>query len=245
MEIRTSDITYSLRDNDIIEGRAIVFNSMSNVLYDPEKKRFFREVIAPEAVDQNLIDNSDIKFLINHNKQQMVARRKNGAGSLNVEWREDGVYFSFKKPNTTLGNDLYEMIQRGDLCSCSFAFVDGEVSWDFTDREMPCRTVKSIRALFDLSCVADPAYSETEINARSVDDMLEQYEKELKANIKDVPPIEELEKETLGKEIEEVKGDLENVKEEPVQEPENVEEERSDDAYLEELQPYKDIVAKL
>lgn len=85
MEIRSTDIKYTLGENDVIEGCAIVFNSISNVLYDKDKKRFFREVIAPEAITQELIDNSDIKFLINHNKDRMVARRKNGQGSLSVE----------------------------------------------------------------------------------------------------------------------------------------------------------------
>lgn len=228
MEIRTTDITYSLKDNGMIEGRAIVFNSMSNVLYDQEKKRFFREVINPESITQELIDNSDIKFLVNHNKEQMVARRKCGKGSLNVEKREDGVYFSFNKPNTSLGNDLYEMIQRGDMAACSFAFAGEDVDWDFSDREMPVRTVKNIRYLFDLSCVADPAYSETEINARSIEDL----EAEYKAEIKEVPSIEELEKEP----------------EQPVEEPKVEEpavEERSETDYLSDLQTYKDIVAKL
>ena len=177
MEIRSIESTYQSNDN-IIEGIAIRFNSVSNILYDKEHKRFFREVIDSNAITQNLIDNSNIKFLINHNKTQLVARRKNGVGSLNVELREDGVYFSFEIPNTTLGNDLKEMIRRGDITTCSFAFTDGEVEWDFSDRECPTRTVKSIRALYDLSAVYDAAYDQTEITTRSLEELIDRETQE-------------------------------------------------------------------
>lgn len=173
MEIRSIESSFQENDN-IIEGYAIRFNSVSEILYDKEKRRFFREIIDREAITQELIDNSDIKFLFNHNKEQLLARRNRGAGSLNVEVRDEGVYFSFECPNTTVGNDLKEMIKRGEVTTCSFAFVDGDnIEWDFSDREIPTRTVKSIRGLFDLSAVFDAAYSQTEISCRSIDEMVE------------------------------------------------------------------------
>lgn len=109
----------------------------------------------------------------------MLARRNRGQGSLNVELREDGVYFSFEIPNTSIGNDLKEMIRRGEVTTCSFAFVDGDnIEWDFSNREVPTRTVKSIRGLFDLSAVFDAAYSQTEISCRSIDEMVEAQTKQ-------------------------------------------------------------------
>ena len=110
--------------------------------------------------------------MFNHDKEKLLARRKNGEGSLNVELREDGVYFSFECPNTTIGNDLKEQIRRGDISTCSFAFVDGEVTWDLSNREYPLRTVKSIRALYDLSAVYDAAYDSTEISTRSIEELM-------------------------------------------------------------------------
>ncbi|WP_073346070.1 HK97 family phage prohead protease [Bacteroides congonensis] len=173
MEIRSIETTFEQNDN-IIEGYAIRFNCTSNVLYDKEKRRFFREIIDREAINQELIDNSDIKFLFNHDKERLLARRNRGTGSLNVELREDGVYFSFEIPNTTVGGDLKEMIKRGEVTTCSFAFVDGDsIEWDFSNREVPTRTVKSIRGLFDLSAVFDAAYSQTEISCRSLNEMIE------------------------------------------------------------------------
>lgn len=178
MEIRSIETTFEQNDN-IIEGYAIRFNSVSEILYDKEKRRFFREIIDKEAITQELIDNSDIKFLFNHDKERLLARRNRGTGSLNVELREDGVYFSFEIPSTSIGNDLREMIKRGEVTTCSFAFTDGDsIEWDFSNRDIPTRTVKSIRGLFDLSAVFDAAYSETEISCRSLDEMIEAQTKQ-------------------------------------------------------------------
>lgn len=173
MEIRSVETSFDSKDN-VIEGYAIKFNTVSEILYDKEKRRFFREIIDKEAINQELIDNSDIKFLFNHDKERLLARRNRGAGSLNVEVRDEGVFFSFEIPNTSIGGDLKEMIRRGEVTTCSFAFVDGDnIQWDFSDREIPTRTVKSIRGLFDLSAVFDAAYSQTEISCRSIDEMVE------------------------------------------------------------------------
>lgn len=173
MEVRSIESSFQENDN-IIEGYAIRFNCTSNVLYDKEKRRFFREIIDREAITQELIDNSDIKFLFNHDKERLLARRNKGTGSLNVEVREDGVFFSFEIPSTSIGNDLKEMIKRGEVTTCSFAFTDGDnIEWDFSNREIPTRTVKSIRGLFDLSAVFDAAYSQTEISCRSIAEMAE------------------------------------------------------------------------
>ena len=173
MEIRSVETSFDSKDN-VIEGYAIKFNTVSEILYDKEKRRFFKEIIDKEAITQELIDNSDIKFLFNHDKERLLARRNKGQGSLNVEVRDEGVYFSFEIPNTSIGNDLKEMIRRNEVTTCSFAFLDGDsIEWDFSNREIPTRTVKSIRGLFDLSAVFDAAYSQTEISCRSLDEMME------------------------------------------------------------------------
>ncbi len=178
MEIRSVETSFDSKDN-VIEGYAIRFNTVSEILYDKEKRRFFREIIDREAITQELIDNSDIKFLFNHDKERLLARRNRGTGSLHVEVREDGVFFSFEIPNTSIGGDLKEMIKRGEVTTCSFAFTDGDnIEWDFSNREIPTRVVKSIRGLFDLSAVFDAAYSQTEISCRSLDEMMEAQTKQ-------------------------------------------------------------------
>ena len=166
-EVRYSPIVFRNIEEDSrrLEGRAIVFDSYSNNLG-------FYEKINRSAVTQELINNSDIIFTFNHDPNQLLARYRNGGGSLDVELREDGVYFSFDIPNTTLGNDIYELIKRGDISNCSFCFsvADEKDSqkWEKRDGKM-YREIMKIGGLYDLSAVTYPAYSDTDINARSIE----------------------------------------------------------------------------
>ena len=220
-EIRTREISFNFNEEGCISGRAICFNEVSNVLYDPENKRYFREVITPGAVSQELLDRSDIKLLLNHNRDQMLARNNKGKGSLKVELREDGVYFNFTTPNTTLGHDTAEMIKREDICGCSFAFTDKDAVWDFTDREMPLRTVTNITGLYDLSIVYQPAYDQTSVNARSIEEA-EQSTKEV---------VEE-DKEDKVEDITDTSDDTAI----------NRSEDTTDTSYIVDLQHYKEII---
>lgn len=166
-EVRYSPIVFRNLEEDSrrLEGRAIVFDSYSNNLG-------FYEKINRSAVTQELINNSDIIFTFNHDPNQLLARYRNGGGSLDVELREDGVYFSFDIPNTTLGNDIYELIKRGDISNCSFCFSISDEKdsqkWEKREGKM-YREIMKIGGLYDLSAVTYPAYSDTDINARSIE----------------------------------------------------------------------------
>ena len=166
-EVRYSPIVFRNLEEDSrrLEGRAIVFDSYSNNLG-------FYEKINRSAVTQELINKSDIIFTFNHDPNQLLARYRNGGGSLDVELREDGVYFSFDIPNTTLGNDIYELIKRGDISNCSFCFTVADEKdsqkWEKRDGKM-YREIMKISGLYDLSAVTYPAYSDTDINARSIE----------------------------------------------------------------------------
>ena len=131
-EIRTRDTVYTVDDGVRLSGRAVCFNEVSEVLYDPKNHRYFREVIAPGAITQDLVDGSDIKLLVDHDRNRMLARRRNGGGSLSVEVREDGVWFGCDRPDTTLGHDMWELVRRGDYSQMSFAFTvePADVTWD-------------------------------------------------------------------------------------------------------------------
>lgn len=229
-EIRTREINFDLQNEGHISGRAICFNEISNVLYDPETGKSFREVILPEAVTQDLIDNSDIRMLYNHNRDQMLARNNKGRGSLSVSLREDGVYFDFSTPNTTLGRDTEEMIKREDLVGCSFAFIDSGATWEFSEREVPLRIVHKITKLFDLSIVTTPAYDQTSVTARSIEEA-EQAQK---------PEEPEVEEQSI--ENQEDNNSSDDNKEVEINRSEDTTIETS---YIDELQQYKEILNSL
>ena len=157
-------------DSRLIEGCAIVFNSVSEDLG-------FREIIESTAINQELIDNSDIYLNFNHDDDKILGRSNCGKGSLNVELRKDGVYFSIEAPKNDLGDTVLEYLKRGDVEKCSFCFwmdPDDEEAetWEYKDG-VAIRTIHKIAGLHDLSIVWNPAYSETTVSARSLEKLNE------------------------------------------------------------------------
>lgn len=147
----------------MVEGYAIVFNQQSRKLYDRATKRVFTETIDPRAITKAFLDDQDIKMLFNHSNDKLLARSTFGMGTLSYEVDEHGVKFRFEMPNTTTGNDLLEMIRRGDVFGCSFAFSyakDGVR--DEKKNNQNYRTVISMASVDDFSIVVDPAYFGTE-----------------------------------------------------------------------------------
>lgn len=167
-EIRLGDNANTSNDNRHIEGYAMVFNSLSNDLGG------FREIIEQGAITEELIKNSDILCLMNHDiKRGVLARSYQGRGSLKLEIDEHGLHYSFDAPNTDLGDEVLEGIRRGDISKCSFAFVCGEDNWTKDENGEYIRHVKKIKKLYDVSLVYHPAYEETEVKAdtRGLDEL--------------------------------------------------------------------------
>ena len=188
MEIRSIQEVSQVSDN-IIEGYAVVFNRESEILYDKINHRYFIEVIDPSSIDVELIQRSDIKMLIDHSKSRMLARSRYGVGSLQLEIDEYGLKFRFEIPDTVDGQFIREMVRRNDYNGCSFAFTDDIVDVEYDkERRMAKRYVRKIKQLYDCSIVADPAYSDTEVSVRSLEEVIERETTEVVENNNDVTP---------------------------------------------------------
>ena len=188
MEIRSIQKVSQVSDN-IIEGYAVVFNRESEILYDKINHRYFIEVIDPSSIDVELIQRSDIKMLIDHSKSRMLARSRYGVGSLQLEIDEYGLKFRFEIPDTVDGQFIREMVRRNDYNGCSFAFTDDIVDVEYDkERGMAKRYVRKIKQLYDCSIVADPAYSDTEVSVRSLEEVIERETTEVVENNNDVTP---------------------------------------------------------
>ena len=145
-----------------ISGKAISFDTESNDIG-------FIEILHRGCITQELIDSSNIVFLYNHDYNQVIARANKGKGTLNIDLRDDGVYFDLKVPNTTMGNDLLENIRSGNITQCSFGFNYANEEGAYKDEKIGdvwYRNVYKIGELFDLSAVTYPAYDDTYVNAR-------------------------------------------------------------------------------
>ena len=80
---------------------------------------------------------------------------------------EYGVKYRFEMPNTTTGNDVLEMIRRGDVWGCSFAFTYAKDGIRDEKRNgQNYRTVIQMASIDDFSIVVDPAYLGTYVCTR-------------------------------------------------------------------------------
>lgn len=139
-----------------IEGYALVFNTRSQDLGG------FTEVISPDALD-GVLDRSDVMALLNHDMNRgVLARFRNGGGSLSLEVDDKGLRYSFDAPATALGDEVLEGVRRGDISGSSFAFTVEAEEWE-EQGDGYLRTIKRFGQLFDISPVYNPAYLDTSV----------------------------------------------------------------------------------
>ena len=166
-----------------IDGYAIVFNQRSEVMLDwtDEGIRRFVEVVDPCAVDEALLLSSDIRALIEHNRERLLARYNKGVGTLSLTIDEHGLRYSFEAANTADGDYAVEMVGRGDISGSSFAFraKDSDTEWA-KEGSLWVRTIKRFSLLRDVTITTDPAYTQTDVSVRSLEEMDKPIEEEKK-----------------------------------------------------------------
>lgn len=145
-----------------VEGYAAVYGKRSHDLGG------FVEVIADGAFD-GTIEKSDVFALLNHDSSRgILARSRYGEGSLKLSIDKLGLKYEFEAPATALGDELLEMLTRGDIKESSFAFiVKSENITNEGDRVL--RTITEFEELFDVSPVYCPAYPDTSVARRSIE----------------------------------------------------------------------------
>lgn len=157
MTLENRQISEKKAEGNTLEGYAILFDNESNTIY--EFGRAFREKINRGAI-RNI--NSDIKLFFNHDKSMPLARTQNG--SLVLTEDEKGLHFRAELPNTTLGNDIKELIRTGVLTGeMSFGFITKRDKWNAKKDE---RTVEEME-LIEISVVVDAAYPQTHSQLRN------------------------------------------------------------------------------
>lgn len=123
------------------------------------------EQLARSAFDEAL-KTSDARFLVNHDPSQLLGRQSSGTLKLSTD--DAGLAFEVDLPNTQLGNDIRELVARGDMNEGSFGFIPGEDTWERAADGMQIRTHTSIQRLLDASLVTYPAYDGTSAELRAL-----------------------------------------------------------------------------
>lgn len=160
-----------------IEGCAIVFNA-ETVLWDGKYERV-REVIAPSCITEEFLREQDIKLNLLHDRQDTIARNNKGTGNLQLDLREDGLYFSAELPECDICDRALAMVRTGVYSGCSFEFWPKdytEVNTTMEDgREDVLITHTSFARVDALTVAMDPAYEQTSVGLR---EQMEKREKE-------------------------------------------------------------------
>ena len=181
-EIRTIECQLAVREagqdaqgeSRTITGTAIVFNAESEVLDEWGYK--FREVILPEAAQMEFLNTQDIKLNMLHDRQLTVARANKGKGSLRLSVDEKGVNFEFEAPKCDIGDRCLEMVRRGDYSGCSFEFYPEDYDVEERNNGQDVKiTHRKFRAITALTIGLDPAYKQTSVNARELQEATDTY----------------------------------------------------------------------
>ena len=162
MYFSSSFTTRSENDNEkYIEGYFAVFNQQT------ELYRNAFEEIAQGAFD-NSLKNNDIRCLFNHDTAKVLGRTGNNTLELRVD--SHGLWGRVQvNPNDKEANDIYARVQRGDISGCSFGFNPINEETEFRDDGAIKWRVLEADTL-EVSIVTFPAYPQTSIQARKVDE---------------------------------------------------------------------------
>jgi HK97 family phage prohead protease len=174
LRCQLSDVRIEQRDGEgggrTVTGYAAKFDKWSEPICG-----WFTEQIRAGAFDG--CDTSDTIMCFNHNVDGILARTASGTLTLTVD--EVGLRFSFEAPNTSLGNDMVELLRRGDIDKCSFSFVVGADEWVYADEKNGLkydrRTILKISKLYDVALVVYPAYPDTEASVRHLEERKAEY----------------------------------------------------------------------
>jgi len=170
IEIREDD-----DGNRTLSGYAVKWEKKSHVLGYWRK---FREQFKKGAFAESL-GKDDQRFLWSHDTGKVLGRTKNK--TLRLSEDEIGLRFELDLPKTTLGNDTYESIKRGDVDGVSFGFQMISHEIEEPDDDLVLRTVTKAK-LLEVSAVAFPAYPDSEVSARGYDPMKQYAEEEKRYN---------------------------------------------------------------
>lgn len=141
------------------EGYAAVFGQVSDKTGEDWREQFaegsFDDVIAERLT----------AALWNHNPDHLLGRQSSGTLRLSAD--SGGLSYALDIPNTSVGRDLRELHERGDVTGASVGFIPGEDSWGFTAQGDRLRTHTQVSYLRDISPVSFAAYDGTSVDMRA------------------------------------------------------------------------------
>ena len=195
-EIRTFNFEVRAEQDEqhgnILTGRPIVYDARTDL-------GWYDEIIENGALTDT--DLRDVRFLVNHNTDMIpLARSRNNNANSTMQMSVDdegmAIRVDLDVENNAEAKSLYSAVERGDIDGMSFMFtVDGD-KWDDIDSDHPTRTITKIQRVLEVSAVTFPAYQQTSISARGLDEALDSAKSSLE-NVKAEARARELKKQKI------------------------------------------------
>ena len=157
----TGEVRRIGENGNIIEGHGAVFEQQSLDIG-------FIEVLQRGAFDKT--DFTDVRMLNDHISHMILARTKSGTLSVSID--ETGLFYRGDVADTSYGKDLLISVGRRDVDQSSYGFSlapKGD-EWEYRDGQV-YRYLHDIRSVVDVSPTAFPAYPQTHIDKRKVEEI--------------------------------------------------------------------------
>lgn len=138
----------------------------------------FREVIEPGAFSETLRSKRNVFALFGHDSNRVLGSTR--SGSLKLSEDDQGLRFELdlSRAKTADAQTVHALVSNGDLQSMSFGFRipnrRGAEAW----REEGTELIRHVREveLLEISPVAFPAYADSTVSARSLENMHRELE---------------------------------------------------------------------
>jgi HK97 family phage prohead protease len=144
-EIRTTE----KEGKRIVEG-IIPYNSRS-----VEFPNGMKEIIMSTAFNKTINDKANVFALYNHDDSKILGSTK--SGTLILDNTSEGLRTILELGNSTIANDVWDIISRGDCTNLSFGFLP--IKQEIRGNE---RYLKEVNLKEISFCVSSPAYPETD-----------------------------------------------------------------------------------
>ncbi|MCM3589634.1 HK97 family phage prohead protease [Brevibacillus borstelensis] len=187
-EIRALPVKLEIRATEGDDSKRTITGAIKYNTDSAEMRDWWGDTFV-ESIDKEAFKDSiasrNVVGLWSHDTSQVLGNTK--SGTLRLTNTETELRFELDIPNTTVGNDAWELIQRGDVDGVSFGMRVTKDKWTSEKREDK-RIYKRLilnAELYEISPVAFPAYPANEVAVRSLEEFkasekraADQYEKE-------------------------------------------------------------------
>lgn len=166
-ELRSAELVDADVKGRTVRGYAAVYDSPWNERL--VEQMGYVETIARGAFRKALGRSGNVPLLVDHEARTTVDKLATTRNkSLRLRDEAKGLYFEADIPNTTLGNDVLELVKRGDIWGMSYGMATTRDDSEYRQSPPPpSRTIRNIRQLLDVTLTGDPAYEAATVELRS------------------------------------------------------------------------------